>query len=346
MAARAECHAISLDANASQLHNDDMSISRRPLLALPALLALPGLARAQDRPLRLVVASAAGANADVVARLIAAEAEPLFGRRILVENIPAASGMRAVETVARAEPDGETLLFGTASQLVMNLAMFENPPVDVERAIRGITLVNRVPMVLAVPGKDPAQNLAEFVGRLRMGGAAQYGSGPIGTTTHVVGARFVQERGLARGDLVHVPYQSSAIALTDLMAGRLTFMFDAALTALPHHRAGRLRILGVAAERRLPAAPELPTLIEAGLTGFTGSTWNTIAASSALPEAAVTRLADRFNTALARPELRQRLVELGSELPGEPLSPAQVDGFFAEERRIWLPLLRATPLRG
>jgi tripartite-type tricarboxylate transporter receptor subunit TctC len=321
-----------------------MTASRRAALALPLLL--PAVARAQERPLRLIVASAAGANADVVARLLAAETEPLFGRRILVENMPAASGMRAVETVARAEPDGETLLFGTASQLVMNLAMVENPPVDVERAIRGITLVNRVPMVLTVPGADPAPTLAEFVGRLRMGGPAQYGSGPVGTTTHVVGARFVQETGLTRGDLVHVPYQSSAVALTDLMAGRLTFMFDAALTALPHHRAGRLRILGVAAERRLPAAPDLPTLIEGGLPGFTGATWNSIAAPSALPEPLVTRLAERFNAALARPELRQRLLDLGSELPGEPLAPAQVDDFYRAERATWLPLLRATPLRG
>ncbi len=324
-----------------------MFISRRlALAALSAPIVAPRTPRAQDRPLRLVVASAAGANADLAARLLASEAEPLFGRRILVENQPAASGQRAVEVVARAEPDGETLLFGTASQLVMNLALFENPAVDVTRAIRGITLVNRVPMVLAVPASEPATDLASFVGRLRMGGAAQYGSGPVGTTTHVVGARFVAETGLARLDLVHAPYPSSAQALTDLMAGRLSFMFDAALTALPHHRAGRLRILGVAAEARLPAAPDLPTLTEAGLPGFTGSTWNSVAGPSAMPEAVVTRLADKFNAALARAELRRRLVELGSELPGEPLSPAQVDGFYAAERATWLPLLRATPLRG
>jgi len=317
-------------------------------LALPAIAGVlrPAPARAQARPMRLIVASAAGANADVVARLLAAEAEAVFERRILVENQPAASGMRAVEAVATAEPDGQTLLFGTASQLVMNLALFPNPPVDVTTAIRGIALVNRVPMVLCVPATDPARNLGDLLGRLRAGGPVQYGSGPVGTTTHIVGARFVAQANLDRSDLVHAPYPSSAQALTDLIAGRLTFMFDAALTALPHHRAGRVRILGVAAETRLPAAPDLPTLIEAGLDGFTGSTWNSIAGPAALPAPLLAELAQGFNTALARPGLRQRLAEMGSELPDGPPSPAEVDRFYARERETWLPLLRATPLRG
>lgn len=330
-----------------------MSISRRAALAAtlalplgaPALtLAAPALA--QGRPMRLIVASAAGANADVVARLLAAEVETVFARRMLVENQPAASGMRAVEAVATAEPDGDTLLFGTASQLVMNLALFPNPPVDVTTAIRGISLVNRVPMVLCVAGTDPAESLGALLARLRQGGPVQYGSGPVGTTTHVVGARFVEQAGLARGDLVHAPYPPSARALADLMAGRLTFMFDAALTALPHHRNGRIRILGVAAETRLPAAPDLPTMIEAGMDGFTGSTWNSIAGPAALPAARLAELALGFNTALTRPALRQRLTDMGSELLVEPPMPPEVDAFYARERDIWLPLLRATPMRG
>lgn len=321
-----------------------MTLSRRT--ALGGLLALPAFAgRAQDRPLRLVVASAAGGNADVVARILAAAAEPTFGRRILVENIPTASGQRAVELVARAEPDGETLLFGTSSQLVMNLALFENPAVDVERALRGVAMINRVPMALCVAAADTAQNLPELLGRLRLGQAAQYGSGPVGTTTHVVGARFVQLAGLARNDLVHVPYGSSALALTDLMAGRLTFMFDAAVTALPHHRAGRIRVLGIAAEQRLPAAADLPTLAEAGLDGFTGSTWNSIAAPAGLPEPTRQRLAERFNAVLFAPAFRQRLLEMGSEMPQEPMTPDQVDQFYAAERALWLPMLRASPVQ-
>jgi tripartite-type tricarboxylate transporter receptor subunit TctC len=322
-------------------------LPRRALLAMPFALAAPcGAAQAQDRPLRLIVASAAGANADVVARLLAAAWEPELGRRVLVENQPAASGSRAVEAVARATPDGETLLFGTVSQLVMNPALFDSLPVDVERAIRGIAFINRVPMALCVPADDGAPDLATFLGRMRVEkGPKQFGSGPAGTTTHVVGARFAQAAEITRGDLVHAPYQSSALALTDLMAGRLTFMFDAVLTALPHHRGGRLRILGIAAETRLPAAPDIPTLIEAGLPGFTGGTWNSIAAPAGLPDAIAQRLAAQISAVLARPALRERLEAMGSEPLGPSLTPAQVDAFYAAERAVWIPAIRASGIR-
>jgi tripartite-type tricarboxylate transporter receptor subunit TctC len=322
-------------------------LPRRALFAIPVALAAPGgTAHAQDRPLRLIVASAAGANADVVARLLAAAWEPELGRRVLVENQPAASGSRAVEAVARATPDGETLLFGTVSQLVMNPALFDSLPVDVERAIRGIAFINRVPMALCVPAGDGAPDLAAFLGRMRVEqGPKQFGSGPAGTTTHVVGARFAQAAEITRSDLVHAPYQSSALALTDLMAGRLTFMFDAVLTALPHHRGGRLRILGIAAETRLPAAPDIPTLIEAGLPGFTGGTWNSIAAPAGLPDAIAQRLSVQVSAVLARPVLRERLEAMGSEPLGPSLTPAQVDAFYAAERAVWIPAIRASGIR-
>lgn len=325
-----------------------MPLARRRFLALPALLlAAPALAQnGAYRPLRLVVASAAGANADVVARLLAAAWEPAAGRRIVVENQPAAAGSRAVEAVARAAPDGETLLFGTISQLVMNQALFDSLPADVERAIRGIAFINRVPMALAVPAADPAGDLATFLGRMRLErGPKQYGSGPAGTTTHVVGARFAQAAEITRGDLVHVPYQSSALALADLMAGRLTFMFDAAVTALPHHRAGRLRILGIAAERRLPAAPDIPTISEAGLPGFAGGTWNSVAAPAGLPDALAARLNAQLRAVLGAPALRERLEAMGSEPLGPPMTPAEVDAFYAAERAVWIPAIRNAGIR-
>lgn len=327
-----------------------MPLARRTLLALPALatpaLAMPALAGpGQDRPQRLIVASAAGANADVVARLVAAAWEAEAGRRVIVENQPAVAGSRAVELVARAAPDGDTLLFGTISQLVMNPALFDSLPVDVERAIRGLAFVNRVPMALVVPAAD-APDLPTFLGRMRIEhGPMQFGSGPAGTTTHVVGARFAQAAEITRGDLVHVPYQSSALALADLMAGRLTFMFDAAVTALPHHRAGRLRILAIASEQRLRAAPDVPTMAEAGLPGFTGGTWNSIAGPATLPQEVAARIAARLNAVLAQPALRDRLEALGSEPLGPPMTPAEVDRFYAAERAVWIPAIRAAGIR-
>jgi tripartite-type tricarboxylate transporter receptor subunit TctC len=253
---------------------------------------------------------------------------------------------RALFGLPRAVPDGDTLLFGTVSQLVMNLALFDSLPVEVERAIRGVAFVNRVPMALCVPAADPATDLASFLGGLRIDSAPQqFGCGPAGTTTHLVGARFAQAAGITRGDLVHVPYQSSALALTDLMAGRLTFMFDAAVTALPHHRNGRLRILGIAAEQRLPAAPDLPTLIEGGLAGFTGGTWNSIAAPAALADAVAQRLNAQVGGLLAQPALRARLEAMGSEPIGPAMTPTEVDAFYAAERAVWVPAIRASGIR-
>ncbi len=327
---------------------------RRALLAaLPAaaVLAVPGSAGAApaawpQRTVRLLVGSAAGANADIVARLLAAAIEEAHGQRVLVENQPAASGTRAVETAARAAPDGHTLLFGTASQLVMNLALFGPVPggVDVERDVRGVAMVNRVPMALVVPPSEPAPDLAAFLARLRAEGPARfhYGSGPRGTTTHVVGALFAERAGLT--GIVHVPYQSSAQALTDLSAGRLTFMFDALVTALPASRGGLVRLLGVASEARSAAAPELPTVAEGGLPGFAGATWNTVAATAALPDALAGAINAAVAAALARPDLRRRLTELGAEADA-PLPPAGVDAFYRAERALWLPVLRgAVPL--
>jgi tripartite-type tricarboxylate transporter receptor subunit TctC len=291
---------------------------------------------------RLVVASAAGSNADIVARLLAAALEEAHGQRFLVENIPTASGTRAVEQAARAAADGHTLLFGTASQLVMNLALFPTAPggVDVERDVRGVAMVNRVPMALAVPPGEPAADLPAFVARLRAEGPArfQYGSGPRGTTTHIVGALFAERAGLA--GVVHVPYQSSAQALTDLGAGRLTFMFDALVTALPAARGGLVRLLGVASEARVAAAPELPTLAERGLPGFVGATWNTVAAPTALPDPLAEAINAAVAAALARPDLRRRLADLGGKAEA-PVPPAGVDAFYRAERALWLPVLRA-----
>lgn len=320
---------------------------RRLIAASLGALAAPALHRpatASSGPIRLIVASAAGGNADLVARLVAAELEPALGRRILVENQPAVSGMRALQAVASAPGDGDTLLLGTVSQLVMSLALFDPPPVDMT-ALRGIAMVNRVPMTLVAHPDVAAPNLAALRARLA-GQRVQVGSGPRGTTTHVTAARFVADARLREGtDTEVIAYQSSGIALTDLAAGRLTMMFDAIVTALPHHRGGRTRMLAVASQRRSPVAPEVPTMAEFGLPGWIAHTWNSISAPVSMPEATALRLNATITAVLDRPGLRQRLAELGSEAFSEPLGPRDVDGFYAAERELWLPIARAAGAR-
>jgi tripartite-type tricarboxylate transporter receptor subunit TctC len=322
-------------------------LSRRPLLlaALAAPALAPRAARAQawpSQPIRLVVASAAGGNADVVARLVANALEPKLGQRILVENLAAASGMRATEAVSRAVPDGHTWLVGTSSQLVHNIALFDPLPVDITRALRGVAMINEAPAVLVVKADHPALDLADFIARAKAApGQFVMGSGPAGTTTHVIGLHFAERTG-ARFE--HLPYPAGSQAMRDILGGRVTCMFDIAVTAIPQIRGGAVRGLGVSSPTRLAAAPELPTLIEGGLAEFVAGTWNSIALPAATPEPILARVNTLVNEVVQAAPMRARLAELGSFVPAA-MTPAEVDAYYGRERALWIPVVRATGAR-
>ncbi|HSM27112.1 MAG TPA: tripartite tricarboxylate transporter substrate binding protein [Thioalkalivibrio sp.] len=316
-------------------------------LAVPFLSLMPLATRAADwpaaRPIRLVVAQGGGGNADVVARILVEALEPMLGQRILVENNGTASGMRATEAVSKAAPDGYTLLVGTSSQLVHNLALFDPLPVDVTTTLRGVAMINEVPMVLCVPAAAPDTDLAALKARLLADPAAfQYGSGPAGTTTHVTGALFLKRIGAER--VVHIPYPRSPEAMVDLIAGRLTFVFDPSLTAVGQVQGGAVRALGVSAPVRLAALSEIPTLTEAGLEGFVSQTWNTIAAPAGTPDHIVATLNGMINEIVQSDAMRARLETLASIVPSAK-TPAEVDAYYAEQRETWIPVVRDTGVR-
>jgi tripartite-type tricarboxylate transporter receptor subunit TctC len=321
-------------------------LHRRTFVAgLTAAIAAPGALRAQgswpSKPVRVVVASAAGGNADVVMRLMAPELERRFGQPVLVENLAAASGMQGTEAVARAEPDGHTLLVGTSSQLVFNLALFDPMPFDLAGSLRGAAMINKVPLVLLVNPAEPG-TMRDYVTKLREApGRHQYGSGPQGTTTHVVGLTWARATGVT---VEHVPYKAGSEGLRDLMAGRLSHQFDVAVTAIPHVQSRALKALAVTSAERVAALPDVPTVAEQGYPGFTGFTWNSIAVPARTPQAIVERVNRDVAAVLALPAVRDRLVGWGSEM-SPPMSPAEVDGFYAEERRLWIPLVRETQPR-
>lgn len=326
-------------------------IRRRTLLgsalATPFLSFLPRAAFAADwplaRPLRLVVAQGGGGNADVVARILVEALEPVLGQRIIVENNATASGMLATEEVSRADADGYTLLVGTSSQLVHNIALFDPLPIDIATSLRGVAMINEVPMVLCVPADSPDTDLSALMGRLQADPAAfQYGSGPAGTTTHITGALFLQRIG-AEG-VVHIPYPRSPEAMVDLIAGRLSFVFDPSLTAIGQVQGGAVRALGVAAPARLAALPDVPTLTEAGLPDFVSQTWNTIAAPAGTPDAIVERLNGLVNQIVQSDAMRARLEGLASIVPPAK-TPAEVDSYYAAQREIWVPVVRGTGAR-
>jgi tripartite-type tricarboxylate transporter receptor subunit TctC len=326
-------------------------IRRRALLgsalAAPFLSVLPRTARGSTwpaaGPIRLVVAQGGGGNADVVARILVEALEPVLGQRILVENNGTASGMRATEEVSTAAPDGYTLLVGTSSQLVHNIALFDPLPVDIATTLRGVAMINEVPMVMCVPADSPDADLAALTARIQADPAAfQYGSGPAGTTTHITGALYLQRIG-AEG-VVHIPYPRSPEAMVDLIAGRLSFVFDPSLTAIGQVQGGAVRALGVSAPVRLPALAEVPTMDEAGLPGFVSQTWNTIAAPAGTPDEIVMALNGMINDIVQSEAMRARLEGLASIVPPAK-TPAQVDAYYAEQRETWIPVVRDTGVR-
>ena len=316
-------------------------------LAAPFLSILPRAGHAAAwpaaRPIRLVVAQGGGGNADVVSRILVEALEPVLGQRILVENNGTASGMRATEAVSNAAPDGYTLLVGTSSQLVHNIALFDPLPVDIARSLRGVAMINEVPMVMCVPANAPDADLAALTARLRANpGGFQYGSGPAGTTTHITGALFLQRIG-AQG-VVHIPYPRSPEAMVDLIAGRLSFVFDPSLTAIGQVRGGAVRALGVSAPVRLPALGQVPTMAEAGLPGFVSQTWNTISAPAGTPDAIVNALNGMINDIVQSQAMRARLEALASIVP-PAMTPAEVDAYYVAQRETWIPVVRGTGAR-
>jgi tripartite-type tricarboxylate transporter receptor subunit TctC len=291
---------------------------------------------------RLVVASAAGGNADVVARIVAAGLEEVLGQSILVQNMPAASGMRATEAVARAEPDGYTWLLGTSSQLVHNLALFDPLPVDITAALRGVALLNEAPAVLTVRAEGRTATLAAYLAAARARpGSIELGSGPTGTTTHVSGVLFARRAGI---ELLHVPYNAGSLAMADMLAGRIASMIDISVTAIPAIQQGQVRGIAVAAGARLAPIADVPTMQEAGVPDFTAATWNSLALPAGTPAAIVARLNEATNAVVQTPAMRARLVGLGTIVP-PPMSPDAVDAFYRSERATWIPAVRATGAR-
>jgi tripartite-type tricarboxylate transporter receptor subunit TctC len=308
--------------------------------SVAALAAAPSL-RAQtawpNQPIRLVTASAASGNAYIVAQIIAAELEKRLGQRIVLEAVPQNSGMRATEMVSGATPDGYTLLVGTSSQLVFNMATFDPMPVDLPKTLRGVAMMNAVPLILTVKADNPARTMQEYIASLKANpGKVQYGSGPLGTTTHVTGMLWARAAGV---QVEHVPYNAGSDAMRDVIAGRLGHMFDVAVTAIPQLKSGAVRGLAITSRERSAAAPEIPTVAEAGLAGFEAQTWNSIAAPAALPQAIADRLNAEVAAVLAEAAVRERLVALASSF-FPAWKPAEVDAYYAAERAKWIPVVR------
>src|SRR5215207_3541689 len=270
---------------------------RRPLLA--ALAGLPAMrtaARAQsawtpERPLRLLVGFAAGGSTDVTARLVAQALGERLGQTVVVDNRAGAGGNIAAEHVARAEPDGYTLILATSSTHATNAALYKRLPFNPVRDFTPISQIAFIPNLLVVNPDVPVNSVAELVAHAKARpGQLNYGSGGAGTSLHLAAAVFAHRAGI---DMVHVPYRGGAPVAADLVSGKIQVSFSPLVEVLQQVRAGKLRALGVTTARRSAVLPEVPAIAEV-IPGYEVALWNGIMGPAGLPAPVVARLASEI----------------------------------------------------
>ncbi|MDB5315514.1 MAG: tripartite tricarboxylate transporter substrate binding protein [Rhodospirillales bacterium] len=310
---------------------------RRALLAAPALVLAHG-AGAQgfpDRSLRLVIPWTPGGTNDIVGRIVADAMGPRLGQSIVIENRGGAGGALGAEVVAKAAPDGHTLLLGGSGSLTINHLVRPSVPYDPVTAFAPIGMMVQGPNVLVVHSSVRATTMRELQAEARSR-AMTYGSSGVGSTSHAVGAMI----GLALGvEIEHIPYRGSGPALNDLIAGRLSMMSNAVAPMLPHIRAGSVRAIAIAGSQRSAATPEVPTMAEQGFPQVEAATWYALLATGGTPPHRVARLHAALNASLADPAVRHRLEEHGLDIdPSE--SPDAFGQYMAADTARWAPVIQ------
>ena len=287
----------------------------RILAALPlasvAMVPLGAMAAFSDRPITLVVPFPAGGAADIMARTLALQLGAVLGQQVIVDNRGGGGGSLAAEFVARAKPDGLTLMLGTMGTHAINPALYPRLRYDPVADFTPISLTHITPRVLLVHADVPARSVAEFKALAQaQPGKLTYGSAGNGSSSHLSGALF---ESLANVDLTHVPYRGSAPLVTDLLAGRIDCTFDSYSVYEEHIRNGRVRALAVTSRTRMAALPQIPTLAESGLAGYEVSNWLGVFAPAGTPPALVRTLNEATRQAMRHEDTRRQLLALGIE---------------------------------
>jgi tripartite-type tricarboxylate transporter receptor subunit TctC len=313
------------------------------VVAIVWFMAAPALAQTfPTRPVTLVVPYPAGGPTDVVARVLADRMRVTLGQPVIVENVTGGSGNIGVGKVARATPDGYTLSIGNNGSHLLNAALY-TLNFDILKDFAPVALLTSNPQIVVTRKTLPANDLKELVAWLRANPdkATAGSAGAVAT----VSIAFFQQKTDTR--LVVVPYRGAAPAAQDLMGGQIDLMFDQASNALPQIRAGTIRAFAVTAKARMPNAPELPTVDEAGLPGFYAALWQGIWAPKGTPAEVIARLNAAVGEALADPKVEQRLREIGQEpFPPDQRSVAAMAAYQQAEADKWWPIIKAANLKG
>jgi len=296
-----------------------------------------------SRPITMIVPFPAGGPSDTLARVLSEHMRGSLGQPIVIENAAGASGSIGVGRVARASPDGYTLTLGNWPTHVINGAVYALH-YDLRTDFEPVSLIANNPQLIVTKKAMPAQNLKEFLGWLKANpDKASKGTSGVGSAIHVAGVFLQQETGTR---FQFVPYRGGVPAMQDLVAGQIDFMIDLAANALPHVRAGSIKAYAVTDKRRLPSAPEIPTVDEAGVPGLQVSTWFGLWGTKGTPRAVITKLNASLTEALADPAVRMRFADLGQEMfPREQQTPEALAAFHKAEIEKWWPIIKAAGIK-
>ena len=314
-----------------------MKAIARCCILLSLAVSVPAIAQQSypTRPVKIVAPFAPGGLADVLARAVGERLQRSLGQPFVVENRPGAGGNVGADAVARAEPDGYTLLMSSAGILTINEFLYAKMPFDPASAFAPVSVVADMPMLLVVRNDLPARDVREFM-ELAKKTPLFFGSPGHGTTGHLGMELFMHATGVK---LQHVPYKSAAEAVQAALAGQTQSMFDNPPTVMGQIRAGGLRALGVATKARIAQLPEVPTIAEAGVPGFEASSWFGLVAPAKTPKSVIERLAAETAKAVQDAEMRGRFSQLGARLVGN--TPGEFSRTIEEERRRWREVIRA-----
>ncbi len=319
------------------------SIRRHTLKALTlaalSTYALAPVALAQgafpNKPITLVVTYPPGGGADAMARLIAPKMGEALGQAVIIENKPGAGGQIGASAVAKAAPDGYTLMLD-ASSFSVNPALYPKLPYDSLKAFKPIGVVALFPNVVLVNANFPAKNIAELTAVARKTkDAVSYASSGNGSAQHLAGALF---ESAAKVDMVHVPYKGGGPALNDVIGGQVPLFFGNLASTLPHVQSGKLKALAVTSAKRSPILPDVPTLAESGVKGAEIYEWNAVFTPANTPEPVVAKLAAAFQQALESPEVKARVTQLGGDL--QKGSPEQAKKFIEQQITLWTRVIK------
>jgi tripartite-type tricarboxylate transporter receptor subunit TctC len=307
-------------------------------LLVLALSSMPLMAQQYPaKPIRIVVGFAPGGGTDIVSRIIGQKMSESWGQPVLVDNRAGATGTIGADLVAKAAPDGYTLLMGHVNSHGIAPNLFKKLPYDAERDFSMVAYVGYVPNVFVIHPSIPAQNVKELIALAKAKpGTLNYASSGVGSTQHLAGELFSL---LAGVNIVHVPYKGSGPAVIDLIAGHVSMNFDTMPPVLPHVKSGRLRALALTTPKRSPQMPNVPTMIEVGLKGFDMTNWYGVMAPAKTSRDTVTKLNAEINRIVMLPDAKSKLEEAGTQL--DPMSPEQFATFLHGEIAKYAKLVKA-----